>query len=80
MSAAAKSLLLVGCGKMGGALLSGWLDRAGTVDAVTVVEPGEAAAAFRGRPGVRVVAGRLGQDAPDGIHVQRRIPLQHQCP
>ncbi|MEQ9813145.1 MAG: pyrroline-5-carboxylate reductase [Azospirillaceae bacterium] len=34
-------LLLVGCGKMGGALLEGWL-AAGQVAAVDVVEPGEA--------------------------------------
>jgi pyrroline-5-carboxylate reductase len=32
------SLLLVGCGKMGGALLDGWL-AARTVDQVVVVEP-----------------------------------------
>ncbi len=31
-------VLLVGCGKMGGAMLAGWL-RAGTVDRVDVVEP-----------------------------------------
>jgi len=39
-------LILVGCGKMGGALLRGWLDRglAGTKDApVRVIEPDEAA-------------------------------------
>ncbi len=34
----AHHVLLVGCGKMGGALLTGWL-RAGTVDRVDVVEP-----------------------------------------
>ncbi|MBM3569913.1 MAG: pyrroline-5-carboxylate reductase [Alphaproteobacteria bacterium] len=32
-------VLLVGCGKMGGALLSGWLDRGMPAAAVTVVEP-----------------------------------------
>lgn len=35
-------LLLVGCGKMGGALLSGWLDRGLTSSEVTVIEPAEA--------------------------------------
>lgn len=32
-------LLLVGCGKMGGALLDGWLERGADPRAVTVVEP-----------------------------------------
>jgi len=43
-------ILLVGCGKMGGALLSGWLERDVTPDRVTVVEPfgGEAIAARHG--------------------------------
>src|SRR5215203_5752138 len=44
-------LLLVGCGKMGGAMLAGWLER-GLRDAV-VVEPNPAAAApFAERVGV----------------------------
>ena len=33
------SLLLVGCGKMGGALLGGWLDRGVAARAVTVIDP-----------------------------------------
>ncbi len=33
------SLLLVGCGKMGGALLGGWLERGVAPGSVTVVEP-----------------------------------------
>jgi pyrroline-5-carboxylate reductase len=50
------TLLLVGCGKMGGAMLSGWLDRH-VADRVVVVEPGAAATTeFRGRPGVAVHA------------------------
>lgn len=50
-------LLLVGCGKMGGALLAGWLERGLAAESVWVVEPfGEAAAQWTGR-GVRVVAG-----------------------
>lgn len=48
-------VLLVGCGKMGSALLSGWLDRGAAPADVVVVEPGEAAAAFASR-GVSVVA------------------------
>ena len=46
------SLLLVGCGKMGGALLAGWIERR-IASAIAVVEPSpEAVAPFRGRPGV----------------------------
>jgi pyrroline-5-carboxylate reductase len=41
-------LLLVGCGKMGGALLAGWLER-GLRDAVVVEPHAPAAAAFAGR-------------------------------
>ena len=53
-------LLLVGCGKMGGALLAGWLARgtAGAHVPVTIVEPaGAATAAFRAKPGMTVIAG-----------------------
>jgi pyrroline-5-carboxylate reductase len=32
-------LLLVGCGKMGGALLAGWLDQGMAADEITVIEP-----------------------------------------
>ncbi len=45
------ALLLVGCGKMGGALLAGWLER-GLARRLVVVEPGPGAAGFAGRPGV----------------------------
>ena len=38
------ALLLVGCGKMGGALLAGWIDRGVAPDCITVVEPNETAA------------------------------------
>ncbi|MBW8269589.1 pyrroline-5-carboxylate reductase [Caldovatus aquaticus] len=48
-------VLLVGCGKMGGAMLSGWLER-GLSRAVVVEPHGPAAAAFAGDPVVRVVA------------------------
>ncbi len=34
-----RGLLLIGCGKMGSALLSGWLDRGVGREAVTVIEP-----------------------------------------
>lgn len=58
------SLLLLGCGKMGGALLNGWLD-AGTADRVVVVEPGGLPDAFAGRAGVIDAAGL--RDVPDGF-------------
>ncbi|MBL6454026.1 pyrroline-5-carboxylate reductase [Belnapia sp. T6] len=46
-------LLLVGCGKMGGAMLAGWMER-GLTDAVVVEPHAPAAAPYAGR--VRVVA------------------------
>ncbi len=50
-------LLLVGCGKMGGAMLSGWIERGRAAGDVTVIEPSAAAAAAaRDRHGVRVLA------------------------
>ncbi len=58
MSAAAGPSVLAGCGKMGGALLGGWLARGVAADRITVVEPSDAAAgAARARHGVEVVAG-----------------------
>ncbi|MCH7543675.1 MAG: pyrroline-5-carboxylate reductase [Proteobacteria bacterium] len=48
-------LLLVGCGKMGGALLGGWLDRGMTPGDITVIEPGDGlAAGIAARHGVTV--------------------------
>ncbi len=49
-------LLLVGCGKMGGALLRGWLARGVAVEDVVVVEPGAAMAAQARALGVTVAA------------------------
>jgi pyrroline-5-carboxylate reductase len=52
------ALLLAGCGKMGGALLGGWLARGLSADEITVVEPdGKTAKAVSGRYGVRAVSG-----------------------
>lgn len=53
-------VLLVGCGKMGGAMLGGWLDRGLDAAAVTVVEPFEANAEIVRRMGVNVVAEAAG--------------------
>lgn len=44
MSTAASAVLLVGCGKMGGALLAGWRDRGVPRENIKVVEPARAAA------------------------------------
>ncbi|WP_119165228.1 pyrroline-5-carboxylate reductase [Algihabitans albus] len=58
-------LLLLGCGKMGGALLAGWLDRGLPAAQVTVIEPQAAAVADFTARGVR----HLGAPAevPDGL-------------
>ena len=54
---APQNILLVGCGKMGGAMLRGWLARGTTTDAVRIVEPfAEAAEALRSELSVTVVA------------------------
>ena len=39
-----KKLILLGCGKMGGAMLSGWLERGLPGSQVQVVDPGAGAA------------------------------------
>ncbi len=49
--------VLVGCGKMGGALLSGWIERGADRDKLIVIEPAaETARAVRAAHGVRVEA------------------------
>ena len=49
-------LLLVGCGKMGGAMLSGWIERGAEAADITVIEPQpDAAEAARTAHGVRVL-------------------------
>ena len=64
------SVILVGCGNMGGALLSGWLDHGLPVEAVAVVEPVEENAFRARRRGITVVAdpaGLAGKPAPDVV-------------
>ncbi len=59
MTAMSPALLLVGCGKMGSALLAGWLaaGRTGPQVPVTVIEPATASTTpFLGKPGIGVVA------------------------
>lgn len=49
-------LLLIGCGKMGSALLEGWLDQGIVASDITVIEPStELAATLMGKYGVQVV-------------------------
>lgn len=63
-------LLLVGCGKMGGAMLSGWIERGADPGDIAVVEPhADAAAAAREAHGVDVLdePGALSGDAPSVV-------------
>ena len=57
-------VLLVGCGKMGGALLAGWLKGTAVARAV-VVDPGPGADAFAGDSRVLVV--KSGNELPAGF-------------
>lgn len=50
------SIVLIGCGKMGGALLTGWLQERVAVENIVVVEPSGEAAQTARRLGVTVVA------------------------
>lgn len=60
----AASLILVGCGRMGNALLSGWLDRGLDPDQIAVVEPEpDNRAMLSRRPGLAVAAGPEGLSA-----------------
>lgn len=59
MNSAARAgtrILLIGCGKMGGAMLDGWLARGLKPEDAVVVEPAQAAAAVARAKGVVVVA------------------------
>ncbi|MDB5364014.1 MAG: pyrroline-5-carboxylate reductase [Rhodospirillales bacterium] len=57
-------VLLVGCGKMGGALLAGWLKGKAVTRAV-VVDPGPGPDVFAGDP--RVLAVKSGNEVPAGF-------------
>ena len=63
------TLLLIGCGKMGGAMLEGWLDQGIAASDITIVEPNaDLAATLSGKYGVSAVSGadELSDDyAPD---------------
>ena len=57
-------ILLIGCGKMGGALLEGWLARGVAAEDVRIVEPAaERARELRARHGIEVVAEVAALDA-----------------
>lgn len=51
------TLLLVGCGKMGSALVGGWIDCGVAAERITVIEPVPSAAAAAAGLGVRLVDG-----------------------
>ncbi len=55
MTTNAKPLLLVGCGKMGSAMLSGWLERGAVAGGVSVIEPA-GAPEFAGQDGIDIVS------------------------
>lgn len=63
-------LLLVGCGKMGGAMLAGWIDQGTPPANITVIEPdADTGVALEDRFGVNVLAdaGALGPDPFDVV-------------
>lgn len=65
-------LLLVGCGKMGGALLAGWIDRGIDAASITVVEPNPVfASTIRDQYDIEVLGGpeRLAAGAPPAVTV-----------
>ena len=72
------TLLLVGCGKMGGAMLDGWLARGLDPDRVWIVEPNaETAADLASRLGVHTLAGADGLPAdlkPDVVLTDIEMP------
>ena len=62
----ATPILLVGCGKMGGAMLAGWLDQGIEPSAVVAVEPSDTLAAeLRSCHGITVASGAV--DIPGGF-------------
>ena len=71
-------LLLVGCGKMGQALMKGWLDRGVRAQQVVVVEPGEPGRAAAAALGVTAVpeAGAIDPAAVPAVVVLAVKPQQ----
>jgi pyrroline-5-carboxylate reductase len=65
------SLVLVGAGKMGGAMLSGWLDRGLRGSAVTVIDPhaGEETRAMVDRAGARLATDAAAAGGPADVVV-----------
>jgi pyrroline-5-carboxylate reductase len=60
-----RPLILIGCGKMGGAMLNGWLESGIAAGGVYVVDP-MGGGPFKGRAGVTVVAGA--DEVPDDLN------------
>ncbi len=71
-------LLLIGCGKMGGALLGGWLERRVEAASITVIEPLTQSAARFERAGVSLVSdsGALPADYAPAVVVFAVKPQQ----
>ena len=61
-----KPLFLIGCGRMGGAMLAGWLKSRFIDDGIYVVEPNEEATrTFEGIPSLKIV--RTASEIPENI-------------
>ena len=69
--AIAGRLLLVGCGKMGGALLRGWLDRGVKPADVTVIEPNAGPLEDLRARGISILADASGH--------RQRISIRQSC-
>ncbi|HET9149091.1 MAG TPA: pyrroline-5-carboxylate reductase, partial [Alphaproteobacteria bacterium] len=71
-ASAAGPILLVGCGKMGGALVAGWRTRGIAAEQIAIVEPNDGARAAAARLGVRVLSAA---PAPDPAYPFAAIVL-----
>ena len=61
------SLILVGCGKMGGAMLAGWLETSFVDEAIHVIEPNpKAVDQFADATGVKIV--KTAHDIPADVN------------
>ena len=72
MTSAAGGLLLVGCGKMGGALLSGWIEAGRSPATITVVDSVFDSAS--GTFGVRLDLPNRDKTVPAGVRCKVEFP------
>ena len=62
----AGAMILAGCGKMGGAMLDGWIESGAAAEGVCVIEPvAEAVERFSGKPGISIHA--TADEVPAGL-------------